>query len=72
MTTKDRIIVYLYNKTNEIENEKRLMDDSRRYRPMTSLDLYEVMRQDVRVQCWNEFLDDVMKIVINSYPKGTE
>lgn len=66
MTFKDKILVYLYNKSCELESEKKDMDYNRRYRPMDSLDMYEIMRSDIRIQSWNEFVDELMKIVLLS------
>lgn len=69
MTSKDKVIIYLYNKSCQLEVEKKEMDYNRRYRPMDSLDMYEIMRSDIRIQCWNEFVDELMRVVL-SYEKG--
>ena len=72
MTFKDKIFLYLYNKSVVLENEKKDIDYNRRYRPMDSLDMYECMRSDIRIQCWNEFVDQLMNIVIGYEKKGLD
>ena len=65
MTVKDKIMIYLYRKLNDLENEKNSINYSLRFQPMDSLDMYELMRNEVRISAWNEFVDDIYKIIIN-------
>lgn len=65
MTVKDKMIVYIYRKGAQLENAKKEIDMHRRYYPMDSLDLYEAMRQDIEIQCWEQFVNDIYNIVIN-------
>ena len=74
MTTKDRIILYVYNKSNKLESEKEDIRNTLRYKPIDSLDMYEIMREDIKLQCWNEFLDELVALVVhckndNNYTK---
>lgn len=62
MTLKDKLIIYLYHKGNEIERETELLYDMR-FHKMDSLDLYELMRRKVYVSVWQSFLNDLYKIV---------
>lgn len=70
MNIKDKIIVYLYNKSTRFESEKRQIDEIRRYKPLDSLDYYEILRSEIRIECWNEFIDDLMRIIIYNYPQN--
>lgn len=70
MNIKDKIIVYLYNKSTRFESEKRQIDEIRRYKPLDSLDYYEILRSEVRIECWNEFIDDLMRIIIYNFPQN--
>ena len=65
MTLKDKLIIYLYHKGNEIERESELLYDMR-FHKMDSLDLYELMRRKVYVSVWQSFLNDLYKIVFTS------
>ena len=64
MTLKDKIILYIYNKGNELENEKETLKVQRRYQIMDSLDIYENMRAEIRVNAFNEFIQELFKIVM--------
>ena len=50
---------------NELEEEKESIRNQLRYQPMDSLDMYELMRNDVRISAWNEFIRDLFDIVFN-------
>lgn len=69
MTIKDKIIIYLYNKGNELEIEKETVKNQRRYEVMDSLDLYENMRADIRIEALNEIIRDLMRILVFCDPK---
>lgn len=69
MNIKDKIIVYLYNKSTRFESEKKQIDEIRRYKPLDSLDYYEILRSEIRIECWNEFIDDLMRIIIYNFRK---
>lgn len=64
MTLKDKIILYVYNKGNELENEKDELKAQRRYQIMDSLDIYENMLAEIRVNAFNEFVQDLFKIIM--------
>ncbi len=65
MTLRDKLMIYVYRKMNELELDKDTLTKMKYQRVMDSLDYYELMRADIRVQCWNEFLKDIYNIVIN-------
>lgn len=65
MTLRDKLMVYIYRKMSDLENEKESVRHQLRFQPMDSLDMYELMRNDVRISAWNEFLDDLFSIVLN-------
>ena len=70
MTFKDKIIIYLYNKGNELEVEKESVKNQRRYEVMDSLDLYENMRADIRIESLNEIIRDLIRILVFCDPKN--
>lgn len=65
LNLKDKLIVYIYNKNNEIEKENEIMYTQVRFHKMDSLDHYEMMRRIVYNHAWQCFLDDLYKIIIN-------
>lgn len=65
MTIKDKMLVYIYRKTCEIEQEEKDLKMSLRLSALDNLDHYEILLHRIRLQSWNEFIDDLYKIVIN-------
>lgn len=65
MTLKDKLMIYIYRKTNELEDDRNQLRSQLRYQPVDSLDLYEIMRDDVRISAWKEFIDELFKVIIN-------
>lgn len=72
MDIKSKIIVYLYNKANKMEIEKQEINEIRRYRPLDSIDYYEILRSDIKIECWNEFINELMRLIIYDFPQGKE
>ena len=65
MTVKDKLMIYIYRKMTDLENEKEAIRRQVRFQPMDSLDMYEVMLTDIRVNAWNEFMHELFEIVLN-------
>lgn len=65
MTLKEKLIIYVYHKTNQMEQDKEILNANRRKGTFDSLDMYELMRSDIRIQCWDEFLRDFYSIIFN-------
>lgn len=65
MTIKDKLMVYIYRKMTQLENDKEEIKHQLRFQPMDSLDMYELMRNDIRINTWNEFVKELFEIVIN-------
>ncbi len=65
MTLRDKMMIYIYNKNNLLENESEALKNQIRIQPMDSLDHYEVMRDKIRISAWKEFLDELYAILIN-------
>lgn len=63
MTFKDKIMIYIYRKLNELEEEKRALIEHRRFATMDSLDMYELMRSDIRNEAFHEFINDLFAII---------
>lgn len=65
MTVKDKLMIYCYRKINDLEQRKRDLDYSKRFSPSDSLDLYELMREDVAIQTAEHIFDEIFRIVLN-------
>lgn len=65
MTIKDKLMIYIYKKSCFYEQQKKDLDYKRRYFPMDSLDIYETMRQDIEIECFENFLLELYQIVLN-------
>ena len=65
MTIKDKLIVWIYNKGNKIEQEEETIRRQCRYMPLDSLDHFELMNAKIRLQAWKEFLAELFNIVLN-------
>lgn len=65
MTIRDKLMIWIYNKNNSIDSESEQLRQRIRYQSLDSLDHYEIMREKIRIAAWNEFLDDLFKIIIN-------
>lgn len=64
MTLKDKLILYVNNKGTQLENEKNDLKYQRKYMTMDSLDLFENMRADIRIEAFNEFVKDLFRIIM--------
>ena len=65
MTLKDKLMVYVYRKGNQIEQEEKDLKTSLRLSALDNLDHYEILLHRIRIQAWNEFINDLYRIVIN-------
>lgn len=66
MTFKDKLIVWVYHKSSRLEDESEQLRQSLRRYPADSLDLYEIMRQKIRIAAWQEFLDELFKLLFGT------
>lgn len=65
MTLKDKLMIYVYNKGNQLEEEEKDLKTNLRLSVLDNLDHYEILLQRIRIQAWNEFIKDLYNIVIN-------
>lgn len=65
MSLRDNLIIWLQRKSNQLELEKDNLKYQRRYEIMDSLDLYEMMRAEIRIDAWNEFITDLLNIILH-------
>ena len=65
MTLKDKLMVYVYRKGNQIEQEEKDLKTSLRLSALDNLDHYEILLHRIKLQAWNEFINDLYNIVIN-------
>ena len=65
MTLRDKMVIYIYNKGNELEQEEKDLKTSLRMSALDNLDHYEILLHRIRIQAWNEFINDLYRIVIN-------
>lgn len=71
MTLKDKLLIYIYNKTNEIEEENEIMYNQR-FSKMDSLDMYELMRRKVYNHAFRTFLNDLLNIILHTNSNDTK
>lgn len=65
MTLKDKLMIYVYRKGNQIEQEEKDLKTSLRLSALDNLDHYEILLHRIKLQAWNEFINDLYNIVIN-------
>lgn len=65
MTLKDKLMVYVYRKGSQIEQEERDLKTSIRLSALDNLEHYEILLHRIRLETWNEFIKDLYNIVIN-------
>lgn len=63
MSLKDKLMIYISKKNDLLEKEKENLIIKMRH-PLDSLDLYEIALEKIRLQAWQEFLDDIFKIIL--------
>ena len=62
---KDKLIIYTYHKINELDEEKEELRRILRREPLDGFDLYEIVRQEIRLETWREFISDLYRIITN-------
>ncbi len=72
MTLKDKLIIYVHNKGTQLENEKNDLKFQRQFMSMDSLDIFENMRADIRIDAFNEFVQELFKIIMYCDIKPTK
>ena len=65
MTIKDYLLLYIIRKSNELELESKQIQEQIRLHPMDNLDHYEVLLHRIKIDTWNEFLEDLYKMILN-------
>lgn len=63
MLLRDRLLVYLVRKMNQIEADRKELRLTLRSRPMDSLDIYENLRMEIYLEAWDEFTNDLYRII---------
>lgn len=65
MTIKDKLMIYIYRKSCLYEEQKKDLLYRRQHYPIDSLDMYEIMRQDIEIECYENLLVELYQIVLN-------
>lgn len=65
MTVKDKMMVYIYKKSCQLESEEENIRLQTRLLPLDSLEHFELMNAKMRISAWKEFINDIYKIVLN-------
>lgn len=65
MTIKDKLMIYIYRKSCVYEQQKKDLLYRRQHYPMDSLDMYEIMRQDIEIECFENLLQELYQVVLN-------
>lgn len=63
MTIKDKLMIYIYRKGNDIDDEIETYKSYSRYHIADSLEHYEYMRSLIRLEAWKEFLNDIYRLI---------
>lgn len=63
MKLRDRLLIYLVRKIDQIENDRKELRLNLRSRPMDSLDVYENLRMEIYLEAWDEFTNDLYRII---------
>lgn len=63
MKLRDRLLIYLVRKIDQIENDRKELRLNMRSRPMDSLDVYENLRMEIYLEAWDEFTNDLYRII---------
>ena len=63
MTFKDTLLIYLYKKSERLENEREQLRLNTMYRSMDELDHMEQIISKVRADMFKEFVVDIMRIM---------
>lgn len=50
LTLKDKLMIYVYNKGNQLEEEEKNLKTSLRLSVLDNLDHYEILLQRIRIQ----------------------
>ena len=69
MTLRDKLLIYIYRKKTEIENEESTLKLNLRLSALDNLDHYEILLQRIKLQVYNEFVSDLYDIIIHNYPQ---
>ncbi len=65
MTIKDKLMIYIYRKGSQLEQENEILTMHSRSLPFDSLEHFEAMNTKMRIAAWKEFLDEIFSIIIN-------
>lgn len=63
MTLKDKLLVYIYNKCDRLDDDYRQLELNTRYRKMDECDHLEFIIAKVRRDSFNEFYLDLLNIL---------
>lgn len=65
MNLRDKLMIWIYNKQSRLDEESEQLRRFVHYHALDSLDHYEVMRDKIRIDAWNEFLREFFNIIQN-------
>ena len=66
ISLKDKLTIYIYNKMNKLDEERREINYQLRSRPADDLDMFEILREKIRLEVWDEYVRDLYNIVFYS------
>ena len=62
MTLKDKLLIYVNRKLNETEFLKQNCEMNFK-NSKDSLEMYEKLREEIKIECLEEIINDIFKIV---------
>lgn len=66
MRLRDNLIIWLQRRSNELELERNQLKYQRQFEVMDPLDIYEMIRAEIRIDAWNEFVSELLRIILHT------
>lgn len=66
MRLRDNLIIWLQRRSNELELERNQLKYQRQFEVMDPLDIYEMIRAEIRIDAWNKFVSELLRIILHT------
>lgn len=69
MTEREKILLfsYVYNNTLELENEVKTLQSNIRFRRIDSIDIYELLIAQIRLEMFKEISEHILSLLGQHY-----
>lgn len=65
MTIRDKMLAYVSTKLNRLELERDAIRRNMQMKPLDGFDMYEMMRSEVRIEAWDEFIHELLALLMS-------